>query len=205
MFITVYLTCFFIFMFWLTYEMHKSKKEAKEESDAFWAREDAANSARNKDISNLPLVKIQEDDLPIFETGDESVHYYVGRVREIIKMPMMDFSDYSNTDLKLAYGVGNFKTLSQYDETFHAFLLDLSNLARAYYTAGMKEAAIETYLFAIKEGSRRLSDFESLARIYLETDHPEKLSQLLSQVREMNLPHQESIEKTLQEVLLSYK
>lgn len=40
---------------------------------------------------------------------------------------MMDFSDYTNTDLKLAYGVGNFKTISEYDETFHEFLIALAS------------------------------------------------------------------------------
>ena len=56
--------------------------------------------------------------------------YYIDHIRKIIKSPMLDLSEYSNTDLKLAYGVGNFKVLCEYDENFNHFLLALTNLAQ---------------------------------------------------------------------------
>ena len=154
-YIAIYLVCFLIFIGWLLYEQRKSRKVAEQESKDFWAREQEANQTRKKDISNLPLLHVSEEEIPVADTDNDSVLYYVGQVKEIIKNPMMDFSDYTNTDLKLAYGVGNFKTISEYDETFHEFLIALGSLARSYEKADLLDYAIRTYLLAIRYGTFR--------------------------------------------------
>ena len=121
-YIFVYLVCFCIFCAWLFYEQRKSSRMQKKASEDFWAREELANSTRKKDISGLPLVQIEEGEIPFLETPDESITNYIGQIQKIIKEPMLDLSDYSNTDLKLAYGVGNFKTLSEYDEKHNHYI-----------------------------------------------------------------------------------
>lgn len=127
-FIPVFLICFVIFVLWMFYEQRKSQNKDKEASDAFWERERMANQTRKKDISHLPILHVEESELPVFTTENESVLYYIDHIRKIIKSPMLDLSEYSNTDLKLAYGVGNFKVLCEYDENFNHFLLALTNL-----------------------------------------------------------------------------
>ena len=118
-FIPVFLICFVIFVLWMFYEQRKSQNKDKEASDAFWERERMANQTRKKDISHLPILHVEESELPVFTTENESVLYYIDHIRKIIKSPMLDLSEYSNTDLKLAYGVGNFKVLCEYDENFN--------------------------------------------------------------------------------------
>ena len=127
-FILVFLICFVIFVLWMFYEQRKSQNKDKEASDAFWERERMANQTRKKDISHLPILHVEESELPVITTENESVLYYIDHIRKIIKSPMLDLSEYSNTDLKLAYGVGNFKVLCEYDENFNHFLLALTNL-----------------------------------------------------------------------------
>lgn len=204
-YILVYLICFCIFCAWLFYEQRKKLREERKASDEFWAREELANSTRNKDISHLPLIQVAEDELPFLETHDESILYYIGQLRQIIKEPMIDLSEYSNTDLKLAYGVGNFKTLSEYDEKFNTFLIALTNLARAYERSGYHEEAKKTYLTAIRYGSRRVSDYEELAKIYLIMKHPEELDSLIHQVASSDLPRKEKIVTLLRQTLADYK
>ena len=166
-FILVFLICFVIFVLWMFYEQRKSQNKDKEASDAFWERERMANQTRKKDISHLPILHVEESELPVITTENESVLYYIDHIRKIIKSPMLDLSEYSNTDLKLAYGVGNFKVLCEYDENFNHFLLALTNLARACTEAGLYSEAEQTFLLAFHYGSQKMTDYTSLADIYL--------------------------------------
>ncbi len=145
--------CFLIFILWLHYEKRKSSREEKKRSDEFWQREEAANCARNKDISKLPMFEPDMEQVPMPESSDENICYYQNRVIEQSRLPMMDLSEYSNTDLKLAYGVGNFKTLSQYDENFNDFLMNMSNLGKAYHKGELLEEAAAVYRCCLNSGS----------------------------------------------------
>ncbi|MBO5070021.1 MAG: hypothetical protein J6C37_06635 [Roseburia sp.] len=200
-FIVVILICSLIFCAWLFYEQRKNQRIQKMASDEFWAREELANSTRNKDISHLPLIQIGDDDIPFMETEDESILYYIGQLRQIIQKPMIDLSEHSNTDLKLAYGVGNFKTLSEYDENFNTFLVTLTNLARSYERSGYHDEAEQTYLAAIRFGSRRVTDYEELAKIYLVTRRPDKVRSLIRDVESGSHPRREKITVLLRQLL----
>ena len=111
--------CFLIFIAWRFYEQRKSERMEKKISDDFWKKEEEANQTRKKDITNLPLLQVKKADLPKLSSTDEAVLNYMEHLHQIVKNPMIDLSEYSNTDLKLAYGVANFKTLalrSQWDK-----------------------------------------------------------------------------------------
>lgn len=203
--IIVYMICFCIFAAWLFYEQRKSQKMDDKASEDFWSREQRANSTRNKDISQLPLLQADVSEIPDAGSDDESVIYYIGLLRENIKQPMIDLSSYSNTDLKLAYGVGNFKTLCGYDENYHAFLQNLTNLALAYSQAGLYEPAAESFRLALRFGSQKVSDYTGLAKAYLSLDEPEKVSALIRETESGDYPRKSSIVTALREVLSTYR
>lgn len=202
--IGVYFVCFIIFCGWLFYEQRKASRKEKKISDDFWAREAKANNTRKKDISHLPLLAITEEELPIGDSTDESVLYYIDHLRKQIKMPMMDLSAYSNTDLKLAYGVGNFQILSEYDENYNTFLLTLSNLGRAYARAGNFACAKDTYLLALQYGSMKLSDYTDLAHVYLQLKEPQSITSLIQNVDSSEHPRKKSIIENLQHIQNQY-
>lgn len=204
-FIIVILICSLIFCAWLFYEQRKSQRIQRMASDEFWAREELANSTRNKDISHLPLIQVEDGDIPFLETQDETILYYIGQLRQIIHEPMIDLSEHSNTDLKLAYGVGNFKTLSEYDENFNTFLIALTNLARSYERSGYHDEAEKTYLAAMRYGSRRVTDYEELAKIYLVTHHPDKVRSLIREVESGGHPRREKIAALLNQLLANHR
>ena len=204
-FVPVYLICFLIFIMWLFYEQHKNQKQEKKLSDDFWAREAEANRTRKKDISHLPLLHVQESEIPVADTENESVLYYIDHIRDLIKSPMADLSEFSNTDLKLAYGVGNFKLLSEYDENFNNFLLALTNLARSYTENGFLSEAQDTYRLAFYYGSQKVSDYTGLANVYLQMEQPERVNELIQEVEASEHPHKVSIVQALQEVLMRYQ
>ena len=205
MYTIVIIICTLIFVSWLFYEQKKAQRKSRKASEEFWAREEEANRTRKKDISHLPLITVTEPEIPVTDTTDETINYYIGQIRNIIKEPLMDLSEYSNTDLKLAYGIGNFKTLSDYDENFNSFLMNLSNLGRAYQTAGYYEKARDTYLLALRYGSWKLSDFSELAKVYLAMDEPEHITELISKLETENHPRKDSVIQGLCDVLASYQ
>ncbi len=204
-FILIYFVCFCIFCAWLFYEQRKSQRQQKKASDDFWAREALANSTRKKDISDLPLIRVEEKEIPFIETQEESIITYIGQLRQIIQEPMADLSDYSNTDLKLAYGVANFKTLSEYDENFNTFLVTLTNLARSYERNGYHEQARDTYLTALRHGSRRAGDYEELAKIWLELGRRDEVMALIRRLEESSHPRRAGIISKLNQVLADHR
>lgn len=204
-YIIIYLICFCIFVAWLFYEQRKAKRIEEKMSKNFWARETEANQTRKKDISHLPLVEVDESEIPIVSTSDETVLYYIGQLQKIIKEPMLDLSEYTNTDLKLAYGVGNFKTLSDYDEKFNSFLVNLTNLARAYSRAEFYKEAKDTYQMALHYGSRKVNDYTELADVYLKLDQPEQITQLITEVSNSDHPRKDSVIESLRSVLVRYQ
>lgn len=204
-YIATYFFCFVIFCAWRFYKQRKSERLEKKTSDAFWEREAKANHTRKKDISHLPLLNVQEAEIPITNSNDEVILYYIDQLRQIIKTPMIDLSEYSNTDLKLAYGVANFKTLSEYDENYNTFLVTLSNLGRSYAQANLNETAKSCYEMALSYGSKQLSDYTELANIYLKLDTPERINDLIAQLEDGVHPRKSTIIATLQQIMMEYQ
>lgn len=148
---------------------------------------------------------MEEKEIPFIETQEESIITYIGQLRQIIQEPMADLSDYSNTDLKLAYGVANFKTLSEYDENFNTFLVTLTNLARSYERNGYHEQARDTYLTALRHGSRRAGDYEELAKIWLELGRRDEVKALIRRLEESSHPRRAGIISKLNQVLADHR
>ncbi len=203
----IYIVVSFTLVFgaYIYYCHQRNQKLENQANEEFWERENLANQTRNKDISGLPLLHVEESEIPSPATDDESVVYYIGQIQNIIKEPMIDLSPYTNTDLKLAYGVGNFKTLSEYDENFNSFLLNLSNLARSCTRAGLHETARDVYLLALKYGSIKLSDYRELAETYIALDQPGQISQMIRETEQSDLPRKDSVVRALQEALSTYQ
>ncbi len=205
LYIYVIVSLTLVFGAYIYYCHQRNQKIENQANEEFWERENLANQTRNKDISGLPLLHVEESEIPSPSTEDESVLYYIGQIRNIIKEPMIDLSPYTNTDLKLAYGVGNFKTLSEYDENFNSFLMNLSNLARSCTRAGLHEAARDVYLLAMKYGSVKLSDYRELAETYIALDQPDRVSRMIRETEQGDLPRKDSVARALREALSTYR
>ena len=135
------------------------------------------------------------------ETDDENICYYQEKVKISLAKPMMDLSAYTNTDLKLAYGTGNFKTLSEYDENFNVFLMNLSNLGKAYRTAGMLPESAGASEQCIAAGSDKSTDYKSLAYAYAMTGNRGKLEELIASVGQSDLPKGAALAEAMRAIL----
>ena len=192
--------CFLIFCAWLNYEKNKSHKKQKRNSQKFWDREEKANHTRNKDICHRPMFSPAKSRIPMPASTDENVTYYQNRVCASLEQPMMDLSGYTNTDLKLAYGTGNFNTLSEYDRNFNDFLMNMTNLGKAYFSAGYFADAAAVYKLCIESGSCRHSDYKALAETYTAMGTPGKISELISEAETSELPRKASLIRQLRSI-----
>lgn len=193
--------CFVIFVIWLHYEKRKSSKKAARMSQEFWDREEQANHARNKDISQLELFCPDEKEIPMPQIDNENVCHYQKLVQQSLKLPMMNLSQYTNTDLKLAYGVGNFKTLSDYDENFNGLLMNMSNLAKAYSEVGFLEESASVYRLCLDYGSDKTTDYRALGNVYVKMNQSDKLHNLIREVEQSELPRRETLITDLNNLL----
>ncbi len=208
MIIPVFIIIFVIFIAWTQYEMKKSSKEAEKANEAFWAREEQANFAPKQDISDLPLLHFEESVIPMPPEGafteEDDVSTYIKELKTLLREPMIDLSEYTNTDLKLAYGVANFTTLSGYDDNYNSFLLLLTNLARGYERREMYELSAQTYRSALSCGSLKLADYTGLAKVYIAMDKPEKVSELIDEVEASDNQRSGGIIEALKRELSKY-
>lgn len=117
---------------------------------------------------------------------------------------MLDLSEYSNTDLKLAYGVGNFKVLCEYDENFNHFLLALTNL----HVPAPKPVFIRrrSRRFCLPSTTAHKNDrlHQSCRRISA-FGRTGKISALIRNVKDGPLPHKEALIQALEQKLMAYR
>ena len=202
----IFFICTLIFVAWLWYERNKHNRLQEKQTDAFWQREEEANHTRNKDISNLPYLHMEMDEIPGKDNSDSEIATLWNELDELAKQPMLNLSSYTNTDLKLAYGVGNFARLSGYDDNYNKFLVKQSILARRFSDIQENETAISCYRLALSYGSKKLKDYTSLGELYIKTDQPEKLSALITELsKDETIPRKEAILRNLKEILATYQ
>lgn len=200
----IVIPCTIIFCAWLWYEKRKHDKLSETQSKQFWDREEAANHTRNKDISSIQYITLEPQQIPTIENPSEQIEQCILQVQNLLKNKMADLSGYSNTDLKLEYGVGNFTKLAEYDTNYINLSGALSNLAKHYYNEHYLDQAEAVYQLTFWIGSHKVTDYQGLAKIYVAQDKPEKISSLIQSVQELNLPREEAIISALRKTLASY-
>ena len=127
---------FIIILIVIQLYLKKSTRSGSERSKKYWEREQKANSTRKQDISTLNYIK-WDDSLPaidnsltladILNNSPEALKAY-NNIQTLKTEPMLNLSEYSNTDLKLKYGVANLDTLTQYEDNYTSFIKSLSEL-----------------------------------------------------------------------------
>ena len=147
----VILGCTIIFVFLLRYEIRKNSKN-KNTVEEFLHKEFEANTTRKKDISGLPYLTADASRLPKASCPDPEgeIGAVLGQLQAMDGMQLLNLSDTSNTDLKLAYGAANFPTLSECDARYTAFTRGLHRLGALLQEAGDEDAAIQALNYALE-------------------------------------------------------
>ncbi len=183
-----------IFIIWLHYKL----KKATPNDNAFWEREAIANSTRKKSLDDLHYITIPENSLPFFYNFDKKLDEIQEHVKELAKKPIVNLTGISNTDLKLAYGAANLETLSEYDENFTDLARTLYAWAERFYELGLMDDAIAVLEFGVNSCKTDIyNHYVLLGRLYVDTDHQEKITDLINIAKELNSLNRDKIVEEL--------
>lgn len=165
---------------WLTYELKKHDKLEKNALNDFWRREEEANLVRKKPLDNLNYVEIPFDFIPESLLADnEEVKDCLELLNKLSEKKIVNFTGFSNTDLKMEYGTANLTELSQYDENYTLYARTIYKLANLYYRNGYESNARVLLEKAVESGTDISGNYLLLARIYQEHKETDKLNSLL--------------------------
>lgn len=171
---------------WLTYELKKHDKLEKNAMNDFWQREEEANQVRKKPIDNLNYVKIPFDFIPESLLSDhEEVQDCLELLNKLSEKKIVNFTGYSNTDLKLEYGAANLTELSQYDENYTLYARTIYKLANIYYRNGYESNARILLEKALESGTDISGNYLLLAEIYQKHGETDKLKSLLQSAKNL--------------------
>ncbi|MCR4648983.1 MAG: hypothetical protein K5776_07895 [Lachnospiraceae bacterium] len=180
-----------VFCIWLAYEIRKSNKKGEKAEKAFWAREAEADNTRKMPLDDLHYIIIPDEIYAPFLNGkgefieaDESHEKVFAEALTAFKhlktSKIVNFSNISNTDLKLTYGAANLPELTLYDQNFVLLVRTLQLMGEYFNSKGDKETAKNMLEFAVSSGSDAISTYKLLASLYLEEDDLSKINYLVS-------------------------
>lgn len=177
---------FIIILIVIQLYLKKSTRSGSERSKKYWEREQKANSTRKQDISSLNYIK-WDDTLPaidnsltladILNNSPEALKAY-NNIQTLKTEPMLNLSEYSNTDLKLKYGVANLDTLTQYEDNYTSFIKSLSELGHILIEHKDISDATAFLEYAVKIGSDIRLTYTDLYALYSEAENASKIRQL---------------------------
>ena len=191
---------FIIFLIWLSYEISKSRRIGEKAQDAYWERENAANNTRRKSLDNLRYIVIPFDSLPM-ETlkEDEKIMEFHKTLYYLSESPIVNFTGFSNTDLKLEYGAPNIDLLARYDQSYTTLARTLQQWAEKLYQAGYVQEAKQILEFSISTDTDVSGSYRLLASIYSKEGETGKIKELEDRARHLKSASRNIIVRILQQ------
>ena len=191
---------FIVFLIWLSYEISKSRRIGEKAQDAYWERENAANNTRRKSLDNLRYIVIPFDSLPM-ETlkEDEKIMEFHKTLHYLSESPIVNFTGFSNTDLKLEYGAPNIDLLARYDQSYTTLARTLQQWAEKLYQAGYVQEAKQILEFSISTDTDVSGSYRLLASIYSKEGETGKIKELEDRARHLKSASRNIIVRILQQ------
>lgn len=157
---------FAIFSFLFMMLVKRSRRRTDQKMSQFWQQETAANQVRKQDISTLDYVYIPLETLPFGVGQTSEVERLEGIIRDLDTKQIVNLSQYTNTELKLKYGVANLDILSACDERFTTLIRTLYQWSCLLLNSGHLDAAIQVAEYSIDIGSDISGCYYMLADYY---------------------------------------
>lgn len=179
---------------------NKNKKNKAAIEQEFWERERAANSTRRKSLDDLPYIKLPMEIFPMELLPDvPKVEEYRQTILSLNDLPIVNFTGFTNTDLKLRYGAPNINLLTSYDQSYTLLVRTLQQWAQALYDGGYPKEACQLLEFSVSTGTDVSATYRLLCKIYQEQGTPGKIADLYLTAETLNSANQKVIVGILQE------
>jgi len=171
--------------------LDKARQSTKDMMDA----DDAANTARHRDIGEEFFYTARLSDLPITQYSEEdmakpaSPYMWQAKVVAAAEKKMLHFDrQYSNVELKQMFGPANLDDVAKYEENFSNFIHAMRYWAEALINADKSAEAQKVLEESVKARSELSQSYTLLADIYKQSGNLSKLKELLSTVQASSMP-----------------
>lgn len=195
-----FLASFIIFILVLTHRIHRQRNEEASNEKSFWERERAANSVRRKPLDNLEYIHIPTESLPMhLMEEDETVADCLNTINGLLEQKIVNFTGYTNTELKLEYGAANIDLLSDYDQNYTLLVTTLQKWADTLWNADYKKEAVSIMEFALSTRTDISRTYYKLAEYYTSNGQSEKIGLLVDTAEKLRSANKNTIVRTLRE------
>ncbi len=182
----------------LTRKRQKNSQQDMEKS--FWAREREANSVRKKSLDTLDYIHIPLDKFPFDIMADNpEIAECQSLIKNLSTQKIVNFTGFTNTDLKLKYGTANITVLSEYDQNYTLLVRSLQQWADILYDAGYVYEARTLMEFAISTGTDISRTYYKLADIYASRGDNFQIEELIEKAEKLPTFNRKAIVRTLRE------
>lgn len=186
------LAIIFVFFAWCYIEINLRSKKDDEIEEAFWEREERANSVRRKPIDGLNYIKLPSDLPKDLLPEHPEIPGIIETVERLSKEKILNLTGYTNTDLKLEYGTANITDLSLYDSNYTALVTTLQKWADILLENDHEPEAVKLMEFLISTKVDIGRTYRLLGRYYLNngcSDDFERLKKTASELKSLSGPH----------------
>lgn len=196
----------FVFLIFLAAFLRKrASRDQQDASDAFWQRENEANHARRRDISDLPYIEIPQEILPsaLFPLDPSAARGLSSHEQALLGLSgqkILNLEGQSNTDVKLQYGPANLEALTEYDQNFVTLCQEIASYAQDLLDGGHAAEAKKVLEFGIGCGSDLSANYLMLAELYRDAGDDAGLDGLISRAKSLSTPMAASIQRRLEEI-----
>lgn len=169
-------------------QLYLKKNDTSQQNNIkqFWEREQKANLVRKKDINGLNYVKWDET-LPskessntltsIINDNNEAATAY-NNIMSLKDKQMINLTEYSNTDLKLKYGVANLELLTEYEDNYTSLIKNIATLGHILMEHNDMQEAVAYLEYGLRIGSDIRSNYADLKNIYSTQNNTSGLNRL---------------------------
>ena len=172
----------------------------KKRNQEYWERERKSNFVRKKSLEDLNYISIPFSSFPMDTAADdETIISCLKELESLKDEKIVNFTGYSNTDLKLEYGTANITVLSQYDQNYTLFVRALHSWGTRLYELGYKDEALTVLEYAIATRTDISGTYYLAASIYHEKGQDSKINHLLLVAETLQSAMKNAIVRTLKE------
>lgn len=187
----------------MAYQMNRHTKQQKSSDEAYWERERRSNFVRRKPLDNLEYITIPLERFPTqLLRENTAVIEIIDTLETLSGQPIVNFTGYSNTDLKLEYGTANITLLMEYDQNYTLLVRNIQKWAEILLDAGYTEEAQGLLEYAVTIRTDVSRTYYKLAEIYSTRLETEKVRNLIAIAGTLRSSHKDTIVRTLQESYL---
>jgi hypothetical protein len=192
-----------IFIVWLHYEIRKTSRSSKKDTNNFWNKEKESNLVRRVDISGLNYLTLNTKLLPMEDHEDQTINSYRDTILKLTNKKMLNLAGLTNTELKYKYGAANINLLAEYDNNYTILVSMLQKWAERLNNGGFTDESLSVLEYALTFPTDVTKSYKLLADLYKKKNTPHKIDDLISIIMETAIQDKSKLIEELNKIKFS--